>query len=394
MSNEQIVLPTSQRHIVKIRLENFQGHKDTVIHLKPGINLITGSSDAGKSAILRGLNWVFHNIPRGQAFIRVGTEEARVTVWFSDGCIVSRIKGASRNAIMAQSATGERMAFEKIGAEIPPEARAILGNPPMEDKNPVAYAEQLAPYFLVSLSPSELPRAISDLTGINDFEEAAMELLKKSNSAKSRAKDSSSRIDKYELDLTQYVYLDQEILDLEQLEVKSKQIEDISLKNNEISQIIANYKHLQKEGLAAQLSKKNAERIAVLGQEITPARDVCNLVQLGNKILERFNNLLEDEGTAKQRLNLSENILLIDSDGKVAKSNEVCDTINTISNFLSIFSDLNTRGKSLSDQCIEWKKKKKLLVESQNILIEEMRVNGMWCFTCERPSTNIHECRE
>ena len=41
------------RFLTEIKLENFQDHKDSTISLTNGINLIVGSSDAGKSAILR-----------------------------------------------------------------------------------------------------------------------------------------------------------------------------------------------------------------------------------------------------------------------------------------------------------------------------------------------------
>ena len=69
------VVEAEARYITKIRLENFQDHTDTVIELEPGINLITGSSDAGKSAALRALNFVLHNQPRGDAFIQLGANE-------------------------------------------------------------------------------------------------------------------------------------------------------------------------------------------------------------------------------------------------------------------------------------------------------------------------------
>ena len=75
----------SNRYLTEIRLENFQDHKDSVVSLTNGINLIVGSSDAGKSAILRAVNFVFHNNLKGDSFIRHGTSECKVTLKFSDG---------------------------------------------------------------------------------------------------------------------------------------------------------------------------------------------------------------------------------------------------------------------------------------------------------------------
>lgn len=72
------------RHIVKLQIINFQDHKNTIINFKPGMNLLVGSSDSGKSAILRALNFIFHNIPnKGKDFVRFGSTECTITVWFN-----------------------------------------------------------------------------------------------------------------------------------------------------------------------------------------------------------------------------------------------------------------------------------------------------------------------
>lgn len=55
--------------IQKIQIMNFQSHKDSVLELHPGVNSIIGSSNSGKSAILRGLFWVVYNRPTGVACV-------------------------------------------------------------------------------------------------------------------------------------------------------------------------------------------------------------------------------------------------------------------------------------------------------------------------------------
>lgn len=51
--------------IKKIKLRNIQSHQSTDIELCGGINVLVGSSNNGKSAILRGLYWVRNNRPLG-----------------------------------------------------------------------------------------------------------------------------------------------------------------------------------------------------------------------------------------------------------------------------------------------------------------------------------------
>ena len=51
--------------IDKIKIENIQSHKNTELNLSNGINVIVGSSNNGKSAILRALYWAIYNRPLG-----------------------------------------------------------------------------------------------------------------------------------------------------------------------------------------------------------------------------------------------------------------------------------------------------------------------------------------
>jgi len=53
-----------KRYIKTITLKNFQSYKNQVIHCKPGLNLLIGTSDSGKSAILRAISFVLYNYPK------------------------------------------------------------------------------------------------------------------------------------------------------------------------------------------------------------------------------------------------------------------------------------------------------------------------------------------
>ena len=51
--------------IKSLELFNFQSHAHTLIEFSDGVNIISGTSDSGKSAILRALRWVIRNEPSG-----------------------------------------------------------------------------------------------------------------------------------------------------------------------------------------------------------------------------------------------------------------------------------------------------------------------------------------
>lgn len=54
--------------IKALTLQNFQSHKDNHIELSPGVNIIIGPSDSGKTAIIRALRWAIFNRPQGDHF--------------------------------------------------------------------------------------------------------------------------------------------------------------------------------------------------------------------------------------------------------------------------------------------------------------------------------------
>jgi len=51
-----------------LRGENFQSWRELLMTLSPGVNVIVGESDAGKSAIMRMLRLLITNRPSGDAY--------------------------------------------------------------------------------------------------------------------------------------------------------------------------------------------------------------------------------------------------------------------------------------------------------------------------------------
>ena len=54
--------------IQEVTIEGYQSHTNSTFRLSPGLTVITGPSDAGKTAIIRALRWFAFNEPTGEAF--------------------------------------------------------------------------------------------------------------------------------------------------------------------------------------------------------------------------------------------------------------------------------------------------------------------------------------
>lgn len=73
-----------------LQLNNFQAHKNLKIEFPPGITVIKGPSDVGKSAVLRALRWLALNDMAGEDFITHGEDEVVVVLDTDRGKIVRR----------------------------------------------------------------------------------------------------------------------------------------------------------------------------------------------------------------------------------------------------------------------------------------------------------------
>lgn len=374
------------RYIKSLRLINFQSHKDTEIELDPGINLIVGTSHAGKSALLRGLNLLFHNEPRGKSFIRKGTDEAFVSIVFNDGYEITRIKGESRNAILITSPTGLVKAYERIGDKLPQEAIDILGNPPIsKDHGPISYAEQFAPFFLVGLTPTELPRSLSELTGINDFEEAAKRLASDARRADNKAKDSSQRINAYQSDLEQYQDLDKQLDYLSKLEKWSDAVDDCGKKYDNALELQLRYSEIYDMGKQVANTLVRSKKLSVLESDLNPALNLRDKLQTANSILESEIHLKSFEKNLLEDFKRTSAILIDDTNSQILCAVQISNQIAGIYSVLDTYRDIMEQARSTKKFLDDWKKDIIIYESHYQNITEEMKNNGMWCDNCQRP---------
>lgn len=92
--------------IKKIVAKNLQRHEDLEIRLHPGLNVIRGANNVGKSTITRALKWLFSNRPLGNWMVRdaEGVEYAEFKIVTEDG-IIHRIKGEKINDYVVNGET-------------------------------------------------------------------------------------------------------------------------------------------------------------------------------------------------------------------------------------------------------------------------------------------------
>lgn len=147
--------------IKKIHLKNVQGHRDTVLKLDAGVNVIKGTSHSGKSTIIRGLQWAFFN-PKGVDLRAWGVKPSipvEVEITKTDGREVCRTKKGTKNAY---SLNGTE--FKAIGFGVPGEIEEAL------NINRINFQHQKEAFYLFVKSSSEVAKTLNEIAKISEVD--------------------------------------------------------------------------------------------------------------------------------------------------------------------------------------------------------------------------------
>lgn len=118
--------------IKSITIENFMSHKATRIELAPGVTVITGPNNVGKSAVVEGVRSLVHN-PSPKNSIRHGAKQAVIRLELDSGEIIEWVRSdktafyrLSRPAADGQAEAHDTEEYHKIGQSVPEDIMALL----------------------------------------------------------------------------------------------------------------------------------------------------------------------------------------------------------------------------------------------------------------------------
>lgn len=220
--------------INRIHIKNFQSHKESDLKLHPGVNIIVGSSDSGKTAVLRALKWLVWNRPGGDSFRSSWGGETKVTMYTEDEHGISRTKdkGVNQYALDAE-------VFNAFGTDVPKEVKEILN---ISDIN---LQQQMDSPFLLTSSPGEVAKHFNKIAHLDQIDTGLQNLQKWIREAESGRKYVSDYIDIVQEHLLKLKYLDDLEVDIESLEQVKKWESSLSLATIVLGKWIVNYRDNQ-----------------------------------------------------------------------------------------------------------------------------------------------------
>lgn len=169
-------------YLKRLILHNFQKHTDLTLDFTSGVNYIFGSSDAGKSCVLRAIGFLFFGDPRSDSVIRKeGSKQTSVCGTLDNGVEIERIKSSTINRYIVRVPNENEKVYDSIGATIPEDVKKYLQVDTIEiDKETINLniAKQIALPFLDDVAGSTRLKLFNKLTG-NDLLDKVVQNINK-----------------------------------------------------------------------------------------------------------------------------------------------------------------------------------------------------------------------
>lgn len=255
--------------IEQLTLTNFQAHRNTNLNFHNGVNVIIGSSDSGKTSIIRALNWIVNNRPSGDSFIRRGQDNVTVECVLNGGTIVSRSKTKSKNLYQIND-----QVYEGFGTSVPSEVTHAMC---FSDIN---LQFQMDTPFLLSNSPGEISRYMNKLVNLDDIDKT----LKNLTSMKRKADQTYTILNSEIEDLSNQI---KNFSDLSKIEDVISQGESAEEKINAIESDINSLKSLIS---SLDLIAKNKLKYK---KEIESKADVLKAITINDKVIKIANSITD-----------------------------------------------------------------------------------------------------
>lgn len=192
----------------RMLIKGFQRHERLAVDFDPQITTIVGPTDAGKSSVIRALRWLATNRPRGDGFVREGSDSALVKLKV-DGRTVKRYRGRTRNAYVVD---GKEL--EAFGNDVPPQVSGLLnlsgGNFQGQHDSP----------FWFSLTPSEVARKLNAVVDLSAIDEVTEEVVARLRAVKAEVGVGVGRLAEAEAEVDRLYYVSELERDWDRLEGK------------------------------------------------------------------------------------------------------------------------------------------------------------------------------
>ena len=220
--------------IKELHIHSFQSHKHTELEFSPGVNLIVGPSDSGKSSIMRALRWVIWNRPGGDAFISNWSDSCFVNVVTAEQDVVQRLKSPKENQYRIDDKV-----FKAFGSDVPPDVQQVLN---IDETN---LQQQLDSPFLLTDSPGEVARYFNRVANLEKIDTAIQYVQRQIKSLTESEKADVAHSAELQESLERYAHIPKFEVQLEVVEELEKTLDNKTKKSTQLRSIITQLQEVE-----------------------------------------------------------------------------------------------------------------------------------------------------
>jgi exonuclease SbcC len=292
--------------IESIEIKNFQSHKYSKLELTEGVNIIQGTSDSGKSAIIRSLRSLLYNRLH-VSFRSDWGGDSNVTINFNNGK-VSRKRGKEFNGYELD--IGTKMLFEATKTEVPKEINDFL------NMNEINLQQQFDKPFLISNTPGEVASHFNKIARIDNIGKAIKNVKSWGNDINRELRYKKEQLEIKQEQLKEYDYLEKFEVDVDVLEGMENEKNKIEIALVKLMGITNQIEKINEKLLQYQEKTKMSDEIdyilLLIGKrnELDSIIDTIGLyitpIEQNKKEIENYEHLLNAEKEVNKILQLIE----------------------------------------------------------------------------------------
>jgi len=144
--------------IEQITLKNIQKHDNLTLNFVSGVNVISGATDTGKTAIFRGLIWALMNEGESNKLIKHGANKCSVTVTIDDN-VIERAWSSSSNTYKLNGSL-----FKSFRTSVPGDIAKLV------NMAPISIQSRRDLPFMVYYKGSETAEQFSTMLDLNEIQ--------------------------------------------------------------------------------------------------------------------------------------------------------------------------------------------------------------------------------
>jgi len=281
----------------RMRIRNFQRHEDFRVVFDERVTTFVGTSDAGKSSILRALRWAMTNRPSGSAFVRHGMKEVSTTLWL-DGYCLSRRKGKGVNKLVVDGAE-----LEAFGSELPEPIRLLCN---VDEMN---FQGQHDSPFWLSLSAGQVSRELNEVVNLDEIDRVLAAVLKTERRSRTEAELCEERAEKAEQDCESLSWVSVMEVKWQEIEEKQKSLDDVNGKLKRGRGLLDEVYRLRR------LAETEVPDTRELDALITKSGQAEEELETARSMLREIRGLARQVGDFGEKINDSQSRLAAESGG-------------------------------------------------------------------------------